>query len=624
MADNVSAIQIMYSFMSLTMNQLFLSLLLLFPAISAFTQSVPFPRYGEVITRYFNTYSGANQSAGFLAFEKHPDGWHVVIKSYELNYPVLKDELIWSKKEKSFKELNLIKKDSKENDDTEYHRFLDSWDAINYNCCPYYGYSGWEWETIEEFKNATNLSDTLTYALGRAYSSYASNLLNNNSGLSDPLQRFKLAPGKNAMSAEQLQKYRHYRHLAIDYFKKVKNLNPGFETIVGDIGVKWANEYVTSFLDLRVYQNEEEALKELPDSIYSPFYISLAKNYLMSCEKDGVLFTNGDNDTYPLLYVQEKLKFRKDVLVINESLFQTPDYINSLREKRNDTKQLQFTISNDKIKDSKRDVILLLEDPTKTWELAEAVNFINNDENVMDYSGTSYPFLRGKNFTMKLNGKRILWNLEGRDYILKNDLMMLDLIANNSHQRPIHFCLSLGHEGYLGFQSYLGLEGIAYKLTSQSADNMIMNDGHVNADILFNNIMNRFDWNTGEINRFERGMMENYTMIFYWLANEFLSDKNNTKAKQVLDKYFTQFPNTVNKYGESTINLMTCYYRLGENNKANEIGKTILQNIKDKTINQPGLFYRIDPEEYKKRMIARIRDISFEYKQQGFYAPLLK
>ena len=113
-------------------------------------------------------------------------------------------------------------------------------------------------------------------------------------------------------------------------------INPNFETIVGSIHTKWSNEHMSAFLNLRVYQNEEVAKQELRDDLYDSFIIDVAKNYLMSCEKDAILFTNGDNDTYPLHYVQEQLGFRKDVLIINCTLLGSTRHINSYKDKLNE------------------------------------------------------------------------------------------------------------------------------------------------------------------------------------------------------------------------------------------------------------------------------------------------
>jgi hypothetical protein len=89
---------------------------------------------------------------------------------------------------------------------------------------------------------------------------------------------------------------------------------------------------MTAFLDLRTLQNEEEAQKEITGPLYNDFFLDMARNYLSSCDSNAILFTNGDNDTYPLLYLQAAEGYRQDVMVINRSLLNVNNYINRLRE----------------------------------------------------------------------------------------------------------------------------------------------------------------------------------------------------------------------------------------------------------------------------------------------------
>ena len=173
------------------------------------------------------------------------------------------------------------------------------------------------------------------YALARCYNNYSFNLLNNNTGTLIK-EQFDLANTKNCLSEEQLKKYRYYAHKSIEKFNEVHEINPNFETILGSIHTKWSSEHMSAWLNLRVYQNEEEATKEIRDDLYDPLIIDVAKNYLMSCEKDAILFTNGNNDTYPLHYVQEQLGFRKDVLIVNMSLLGVTRHINSYKDKVNE------------------------------------------------------------------------------------------------------------------------------------------------------------------------------------------------------------------------------------------------------------------------------------------------
>jgi hypothetical protein len=240
-----------------------------------------FPTYGEVLKTFFSKYStrelGENHR---IKFEKKPEGWFASVHDMATDDKILKRSPVWLVRKKKFVKASFPKLKKGETAFNWEKEYFNAWDRSQFYISPFYGYPGWEYDVISVFGKKTDLSDTILYALGRAYSAAASNLLHNNSGLSDGSRRFVIGNGPDALSKEQLETYRSFSHNAISCFEKLKDRNPAFKTIVGSIGVKWANEFMTSFLELRTLQNEAEAQKELREGIYNGFYLSLARNFL--------------------------------------------------------------------------------------------------------------------------------------------------------------------------------------------------------------------------------------------------------------------------------------------------------------------------------------------------------
>ncbi len=579
-----------------------------------------YPRYKEVVRTYFTNYAMANQSKDdIIKFEKHPDGWHVCIKAYTANYPLIKEGLLWSLKSQSYKELDFIKKNSSEGEHPEYQTFINNWEGVHYDASPYFGYVGCDWDVIQVYGNAQNLPDTVLYAVGRAYSAYASNLLNDNSGLSDSTHRFKLKDGLMALSPEQLSKYRFYRYKAIEIFKQVKARNPDFETLVGSIGLKLSHEYVTAFIDMRQFQSDEEAMKEIPDGIYSEFYISLAKNYLNSCDKNAILFVNGDTDTFTLLYVQAKYHIRTDVTVINTSLLLTPRYIDHLRYPFLGTPGLTFLHSAASIANPNREVIYVQTELTKTWSIKELIDYINQDQNVTTLEQGQYIIVNGKTLTTEIKHKTISWPLTSKGYLMRDELMMMDIMSTYGNKRPIYFAQTLSSEKYLELNQYLSLEGLAYRLTNTSQEPVIY-DGTIATNTLYKNLMTVFTFKGNEQSQLlDNRFRNNYALEFGWLTYMLMNEKKDKQAKEVLEAYFKAFPNSCAPYDNSVLYLMKCYYALGEMYKANEIGKQIIINMQQHRVHQTSLFETETETTANAKALAEIMEMSNTYNQQSFY-----
>ena len=225
------------------------------------------------------------------------------------------------------------------------------------------------------------------------------------------------------------------------------------------------------------------------------FARDIARNYLESCPPNAILFTQGDNDTYPLWYAQEVEGIRTDVRIVNLSLLGVDWYINQLRHATNESKPIKLTLSSDKILGDKRNQIVS-NDKSKfrntRLELKDFVNFIGQDdpkyqiynqglEEYFNYMPTNKIKLTIDADAMKKNGivpeslmgglrKELTFDLSNKT-LLKNDLMTLDLVANNINERPICFAISVTGESHLGMQKYLMQRNMVYQIMPVEMEN---------------------------------------------------------------------------------------------------------------------------------------------------------
>jgi hypothetical protein len=208
--------------------------------------------------------------------------------------------------------------------------------------------------------------------------------------------------------------------------------------------------------------------------------------------------------------------------------------------------------------------------------------------------------------------------------MLRDEMMMYDIILNYAKRRPIYFAQTLEAEKFLGLNNYLSLEGLAYRLTNKSKDPLIV-DGSVNTSKLFENLTKVFTWQGNQQSQMlDFRFRNNYAVEFGWLAYALMQEKKNVKAKEVLDAYFSAFPNTCSPFDNSVIYLMECYYSLGEIDKANDIGKCILINMQQKRIHKASLFDTTSESSLNSKTTSEIIEMADKYNQRLYYKPFIK
>ncbi len=343
-----------------------------------------------------------------------------------------------------------------------------------------------------------------------------------------------------------------------------------------------------------------------------------AKNYLKSCGPNGILFTNGDNDTYPLWYMQNVEGYRTDVRVVNLSLLNAGDYAVSLKRQEYASEPFEMTFTNDQLENAKRDRIMYDANRNKGAEnnyynLKQVLKAIATDNNPRfekkNYFGELESVLPTKNLVLMVDKQKFIANdmismqdtgrivdqirfqLPGNG-ITRSDLVLLDVVANNFHDRPIHFTTTTGVNTYAGLQDYFMLDGLTYRLMPVYApadEQMARNReyGYINYDRMYSLLVDSFTWGGMEtdedmwVDDKMRLVPRVMRQVYIRVAGDLVAQGDMKRALTLLQTCEKSIPNRHLPYDGTLVEMVNLYYQAKDKENAQRLLDEVIENQVD-------------------------------------------
>jgi hypothetical protein len=369
-------------------------------------------------------------------------------------------------------------------------------------------------------------------------------------------------------------------------------------------------------------------------------------NYLSTCEPNAVIFTMGDNDTFPLWYAQEVEGYRTDVRVCNLSYLQTDWYVDQMKRQAYESTPLPVSWKRSEYIQGKHDVAFILNPTNVPQDVALALARVKSDDNrvkkVGDYppmdnirsnwlyipvdsaavirSGAvkpEYANLLTDNVVINLGpvsnaNKEVV--VPQKHALGKQEMMILDMLRNNEGwSRPFYFATTVGSDQYIRMESYFRQDGVAYRIVPY----VTANGRNIDTDILYENLMYKYRWGNLEepglyIDSNSMRMARLFRSIFGTLGERLIAEGRKDKAIEAMDYAVKSIPDYNVPYDfYSMSDISSTYLSAGDTVKARQINDCLSESV----TKELDWYSRLDDRNY----MAMYRDIRNNLYTMGYF-----
>ena len=317
-------------------------------------------------------------------------------------------------------------------------------------------------------------------------------------------------------------------------------------------------------------------------------------NYLASLKPNAIVFSNGDNDTFPLWYNQEVEGQRTDVRVCNLSYLQTDWYIDQMKRGAYESAPLPISWEAKDYVTGKNEVMWVEDMIKEPIDMKTAFDFLLSDDPATKMNGES--FIPSSKLFLPVDANQVIKsgtlaperageivpqiNVELKRRITKSEIMILEMLKTNNWKRPVYFAVTVGDDYYLGLNDHFELTGLAYQILPIGAKGA---GSGVNTKEMYDNMINKFRYGNIQdpkvyLDENTLRMCRTHRMMFSQLASALYNEGDSVKALKTLDFAAKMIPGNTVRHDYVSTMLAETYYKLGESQKGDAIMEAVAKD----------------------------------------------